>query len=44
MTSNLSSDSSTIHTSWLDANHAEDPQGKNWNSNIIETDTYKKIN
>lgn len=44
MTGNLSNDQSNIHTLWLDANQANDASGKDWNSNIIGSDSYKKIN
>jgi hypothetical protein len=44
MTGNLSKDQSNIHTIWLDANQADDPRGKNWNSNIIGSDSYEKLN
>lgn len=43
MTGNLNNDASNLHTIWLDANQADDPQGKNWNANIIGSDTYQKI-
>jgi hypothetical protein len=43
MTGNLNNDSTNIHTIWLDANQADDPQGQNWNTNIIGSDTYQKI-
>jgi hypothetical protein len=44
MTGNLNSNQSNIHTIWLDANQANDPRGEDWNSNIIGSDSYKKIN
>lgn len=31
-----------LHTIWLDASKAEDPTTKNWNSNIVGADSYKK--
>jgi hypothetical protein len=43
MTGNLNADQSKIHTLWLDANQASDPDGKNWNSNIVGSDVYQKI-
>jgi hypothetical protein len=43
MTGNLNAEQNNIHTIWLDANQANDPQGKNWNSNIVGSDTYERI-
>lgn len=43
MTGNLSNNQSQIHTLWLDANQADDPRGKIWNSNIIGSDSFEKI-
>jgi hypothetical protein len=42
MTGNVSSDLKTIHMLWMDANQAKDPQGKDWNSNILGADIYQK--
>jgi len=44
MTGNLNGDQTSIHTLWLDANQADDPQGKNWNTNIVGSDVYQIIN
>ena len=41
MTGNASQDRSTIHTLWLDASQADDPRGKDWNSNITGSDSWK---
>lgn len=43
MTGNLNNDQTNLHPLWLDANQAGDPQGKNWNSNIMGADSYEKI-
>ena len=43
MTGNVNGDQTGIHTLWLDANQANDPQGQNWNSNIVGSDVYQKI-
>jgi len=43
MTGNVNNDLSNIHMLWLDANQADDPRGKNWNSNIIGSDSYERI-
>lgn len=43
MTGNVNKDQSNIHMLWLDANQADDPRGKNWNSNIIGSDSYERI-
>jgi len=41
MTGNVSKDRRTIHTLWQDASQADDPRGKDWNSNIIGSDSWK---
>jgi hypothetical protein len=43
VTGNVSNNLSTLHTTWLDANQVSDPREKNWNSNIIGSDSYYKI-
>ncbi|MGB6976651.1 MAG: avidin/streptavidin family protein [Gammaproteobacteria bacterium] len=43
MVGNLTDNKNSLHTIWLDANQAEDPRGKNWNSNIVGSDTYQKM-
>jgi hypothetical protein len=32
-----------LHTIWLDAAKADDPVTKNWNSNVVGADYYKKV-
>lgn len=43
MTGNVSKDLNSIHTLWMDANQAEDAQGKDWSANIFGADVYQKI-
>jgi len=34
---------SNMHTLWLVASASEDPRGKNWDANIVGSDTYQKL-
>lgn len=43
MTGNISDRQKEIYTLWLDAAQSTDPRGNNWNSNIIGSDTFKRI-
>ena len=42
MTGNLTNDNNDLHTLWLVAAHSDDPQAKDWNSNIVGADHYQK--
>ena len=44
MTGNIINNQNQLHTLWLDAKPVTDPQGADWNSNIIGSDFYHKIN
>lgn len=43
ITGNLINNKNSIHTIWLLASQAEDPLGKNWDSNLVGTDSYEKV-
>ncbi len=43
ITGNTTNDQAELHTLWLDATQAKDPTGQDWNSNLIGTDSYKKV-
>ena len=43
MTGNLTDHYDELHTLWLDAHNVKDPVNKNWDSNIIGADSYKKV-
>lgn len=43
MTGNISTDKRKLHTLWLDAAPASDPQGSDWNSNIVGSDSYERM-
>ena len=43
MTANISDDKTKMHAMWLVGNHANDPTGKDWDSNIVGMDTYHRI-
>ncbi len=43
MTGNISNDKSTLHTLWLDVAPVDDPRGSDWNSNIVGSDSYEKV-
>ncbi|MBN9288633.1 MAG: hypothetical protein BGO43_07065 [Gammaproteobacteria bacterium 39-13] len=34
---------SNMHTLWLVASASDDPRGKNWDANIVGSDTYQKL-
>ena len=42
MTGNVNKNKTRISTIWLDAHIARDPQHKDWNTNLIGRDLYKK--
>lgn len=44
MTGNIANDRKTLHTLWLDAAPVDDPRGNNWNSNVVGSDSYDKLN
>ncbi len=43
MTGNIINSQNQLHTLWLDAKPVNDPQGADWNSNIIGSDLYDKM-
>lgn len=43
MTGYISADKSKLTTLWLDAMNATDPNGSDWNSNIIGNDSYVRM-
>jgi len=43
MTGNLMNDRSKLHTLWLDAAPVDDSRGKDWNSNIVGSDAYDRV-
>jgi hypothetical protein len=43
MTGNLIDNQNKLHTLWLDAAPVDDPQGNDWNSNIVGSDFYHRI-
>lgn len=42
MTGNVNTNKTKISTIWLDAHIARDPEHKDWNTNLIGTDLYKR--
>ncbi len=44
MTGNLLEDQNQIKMMFLGASPAKDPSGKDWNSNVVGTDFYNKVN
>src|ERR1700722_6537735 len=43
MTGHITNNQSKLSTLWFDASPVEDPQGNDWHSNIVGSDSYKKI-
>jgi hypothetical protein len=43
MTANISQNKDKMHALWLVGNHSSDPQGKDWDSNIVGMDTYQRV-
>lgn len=43
MAGHVDKEKSNLHTLWLVASASEDPQGKNWDANIVGSDSYQKL-
>lgn len=43
MTGNVATDKQQVTTLWILANDAKDPIHKDWNSNVVGTDSFQKI-